>query len=161
VAATGGEAVTEPEHAVGTGEAALAETVPLAVTAPTERQPRRRRKGRHGKRRLRRFLIPLLTLLVAAALTFTALVVVPRVNDSSTAPPKPSGITVPSLVGQPLDVAEQRLHDLGLRSSEAGGGIFGVLIPSDWDVCETSPAADTNVRRGSTVQLLIDRPGSC
>src|SRR3954469_19043294 len=37
VAATRGEAVTEPEHPVGTGEAAPpAATVPLAVTAPTE-----------------------------------------------------------------------------------------------------------------------------
>jgi serine/threonine protein kinase len=158
-AATHGEAVTEPEHAVGTGEAALAETVPLAVTAPTERQPRRRR--RKGRRRLSRFLIPLLTLLVAAALTFAALIVVPRLNDSSSTPQRPSGIAVPSLVGQPLNAAEQRLSDLGLHSSEVGGGIFGVLVPSDWEVCRTSPAADTRVRRGSTVQLLIDRPGSC
>ena len=44
LAAIRGEAVTEPEHAVGTGEAAPAETVPLALTAPTECQPLRRRK---------------------------------------------------------------------------------------------------------------------
>ena len=161
VAATRGEAVTEPEHAVGTGEAALAETVPLAVTAPTERQPKRGRKGRGRKGRLRRFLIPLLTLLVAAALTFTALVVVPRVNDSSDPAPRTNGVTVPSLVGQPLDAAEQRLDDLGLHSTEDGAGIFGVLIPSDWEVCATSPTADTTVRPGSSVRLLIDRPGSC
>jgi hypothetical protein len=161
VAATRGEAVTEPEHAVGTGEAALAETVPLAVTAPTERQPRRRRKGRRRRGRLRRWLVPLLTLLIAAGLTFTALVVVPRLNDSSDAPAKPSGITVPSLAGQPVDVAEQRLDDLGLRSTEDGGGIFGVLIPSDWDVCATSPSAGSTVRRGSTVRLLIDRSDVC
>jgi serine/threonine protein kinase len=158
IAATQGEAVTEPEHAVGTGEAALAETVPLAVTAPTARQPRRRRGGR---RRLSRFLIPLLTLLVVAALALTALVVVPKLNDSSSTTPQPTGITVPSVVGQPLDVAEQRLSDAGLHSSEIGGGLFGALIPSDWEVCQTTPAADATVRRGSTVQLLIDRPGSC
>ncbi|HSD22875.1 MAG TPA: serine/threonine-protein kinase [Solirubrobacterales bacterium] len=157
VAATRGEAVTEPEHAVGTGEAALAETVPLAVTAPTERQPGRLRKGR----RRSRILIPLIALLIAAALAFAALIVVPRLNDSSSPPPRPSGITVPSLVGQPLDVAEQRLDDLGLQSNEVGGGLFGILVPSDWEVCRTSPAADSTVRRGSTVQLLIDRPGSC
>jgi serine/threonine protein kinase len=158
IAATRGEAVTEPEHAVGTGEAALAETVPLAVTGPTQRQPRRRRKRR---RRVSRILIPLLTLLIAAALTFTALVVVPKLNDSSSPPSRSTGITVPSLVGQPLDVAEQRLSDLGLQSNEVGGGLLGVLVPSDWEVCQTSPAADATARRGSTVQLLIDRPGSC
>ena len=161
VAATRGEAVTEPEHAVGTGEAALAETLPLAVTAPTERQPRRRRKGRRRKGRLRRLIIPLLTLLVAAALTFTALVVVPWVNGSSDPAPRPNGVTVPSLVGQPLDAAERRLDDLGLHSTEEGGGIFGVLIPTDWEVCATSPTAGTSVRPGSTVRLLIDRPGAC
>jgi serine/threonine protein kinase len=161
LAATRGEAVTEPEHPVGTGEAALAETVPLAVTAPTERQPRRRRKDRGRRGRLRRFLIPLLTLLVAAGLTFAALVVVPRLNDSSSPPAKRTGVTVPSLVGQPLDAAEQRLDDLGLHSSEDGGGIFGVLFPSDWEVCGTSPAADSTVRPGSTVSLTIDRPGAC
>src|SRR5262245_44633600 len=158
LAATRGEAVTEPEHAVGTGEAALAETVPLAVTAPTERQPRRRRTGRGRKSR---FLIPLLTTLIAAGLTFTALLVVPKLNDSSSPPRQPSGITVPSLAGQRLNVAEQRLTDLGLQSNEVGGGLFGVLVPSDWEGCRSSPAADATVRRGSTVQLSIDRPGSC
>jgi serine/threonine protein kinase len=159
VAAARGEAVTEPEHLVGVGEAApAAETVPLRVTAPTERLPRRRRRPR---RRLRRILIPLIALLIAAALTFAGLIVVPKLTDSGSSPPKSNGVTIPSLAGQPLDVAEQRLAGLGLRSTEEGGGIFGVLIPSDWDVCATSPPADSNVRPGSTVQLLIDRPGAC
>jgi serine/threonine protein kinase len=158
VAATRGEAVTEPEHLVGVGEAApAAETIPLpAATAPTERRPRRRRR-----RRLRRIVIPLLALLVAAALTFGALIVVPKLSDSDNPTKKPNGITVPSLSGQRLDVAERRLDDLGLGSTAEGGGIFGVLIPSDWDVCATSPSADSTVRPGSTVRLLIDRPGSC
>ncbi len=147
LAATRGEAVTEPEHAVGVGEAAPApETLPLPVTAPTDRLPRRRRRPR---RRSRRLAIALLALLIAAGLGVAALIVVPKLTDDGSSPPKPSGIAVPSLVGQPLDVAERRLDDLGLRSSEEGGGLFGVLIPSDWDVCETSPPADSSVRRGS------------
>jgi predicted Ser/Thr protein kinase len=161
MAATHGEAVTEPEHAVGTGEAALAETVPLAVTAPTERQPRRGRKGRRRSGRLRRLIIPLLTLLVAAALTFTALVVVPRLNDSKNGPATPSGVTVPSLVGERLDVAERRLDDLGLHSNEVGGGLFGVIFASEWEVCQTSPSGGATVRPRSTVQLTIDRVGAC
>jgi hypothetical protein len=158
VAATRGEAVTEPEHLVGVGEAApAAETIPLpAATAPTERRPRRR-----WRRRVRRIVIPLLALLVAAALTFGALIGVPKLTDSDNATKAPNGITVPSLAGQRLDVAEQRLDDLGLGSTEAGGGIFGVLLPSDWEVCATTPSADSTVRPGSTVRLLIDRPGTC
>jgi beta-lactam-binding protein with PASTA domain len=68
---------------------------------------------------------------------------------------------VPSLAGQPLDVAERQLDDLGLRASEEGGGLFGVIVPSDWNVCETSPAAGAVVRPNSTIRLLIDRPGVC
>jgi serine/threonine protein kinase len=159
VAAIRGEAVTEAEHPVGVGEAApLPETLPLPVTAPTDRLPRRRRKPR---RRLRRFAIGLLALLIAAGLGVGALIAIPRLTDSGSPPPKPSGITVPSLAGQPLDVAEQRLDDLGLRSTAEGGGLFGILIPSDWDVCATSPPADSTVRPGSTVRLLIDRPDAC
>jgi serine/threonine protein kinase len=159
LAATRGEAVTEPEHAVGVGEAAPApETLPLPVTAPTDRLPRHRRRPR---RRSRRLAIALLALLVAAGLGVAALIVVPKLTDDGSSPPKPSGIAVPSLVGQPLDVAERRLDDLGLRSSEEGGGLFGVLIPSDWEVCQTSPPADSTVGPGTTIRLLIDRPGAC
>jgi len=159
LAATRGEAVTEPEHAVGVGEAAPApETLPLPVTAPTDRLPRRRRRPR---RRSRRLAIALLALLIAAGLGVAALIVVPKLTDDGSSPPKPSGIAVPSLVGQPLDVAERRLDDLGLRSSEEGGGLFGVLIPSDWEVCQTSPPADSTVGPGTTIRLLIDRPGAC
>ncbi|MET0730543.1 MAG: PASTA domain-containing protein [Solirubrobacterales bacterium] len=106
-------------------------------------------------------MIALLTLLVAAGLGAAALIVVPNLTDEGSSSAKPSGITVPSLVGQPLDVAERRLDDLGLRASEEGGGIFGVLLPSDWEVCQTSPPADSTVRPGTTVRLLIDRPGAC
>jgi serine/threonine protein kinase len=158
VAATHGEAVTEPEHPVGTGEAApAAETLRRPVTAPTDRLHRPRRK----RRRLRRIVITLLALVIAAVVTFAALAAVPELTDSGDPPERPSGVTVPSLVGQPLDLAEQRLDDLGLRSSVEGGGLFGVLIPSDWDVCATSPTAESTVRPGSTVALLIDRPGNC
>jgi beta-lactam-binding protein with PASTA domain len=86
-------------------------------------------------------------------------VVVPRLNDSNS--PRPSGVTVPSLVGQRLDAAEQRLDGLGLRSDEIGAGLFGVIFASDWEVCQTSPSAGTTVRPRSTVRLQIDRPGAC
>jgi hypothetical protein len=128
------------------------------ATAPTDRLPRRRSRLR---RRLGRIVIPLIVLLVAAGLTVGGLVFVPRLTDTESPTPKPNRVAVPSLVGQPLDVAEQRLDDLGLQSTQEGGGLFGVLIPSDWEVCATSPAADSAVRPGSTVRLLIDRPGAC
>ncbi len=164
VAATRGEAVTEPEHVVGAGEAApLPETVRLSrdpALPPTDPLPRPRRRGR---------LLPyLLALIVIAGLGAAAVIEAPKISrstgtasSSEAAGSASDEVTVPSLAGQPLDVAEQRLNDLGLDPSEEGGGLFGVLVPSDWTVCDTSPASGSVVRPGSTVHLLIDRPGAC
>ena len=156
VAATRGEAVTEPEHVVASGDAApLPETVRLSrdpALPPTDPLPRRRKR--------RRWVWALAVLAVIAALGVGAVIAVPKLSDSGKTP-VPTGIAVPSLAGQPLDVAEQRLDALGLRSTEEGGGIFGILVPSDWNVCQTSPGPGTRVRRGATVSLLIDRPGVC
>jgi serine/threonine protein kinase len=157
VAATRGEAVTEPERPVGSGEAApLPETIrldPDTTLIPTDRMPRPRR-------RRRRLIALLLVVLVLAGLGAAAVIEVPRLSDSGKSA-SPSGITVPSLAGQPLDAAERQLSDLGLHATEEGGGLFGVVIPSDWNVCETSPSPGSAVRPGSTVRLLIDRPGVC
>jgi serine/threonine protein kinase len=156
VAATRGEAVTEPEHVVASGDAApLPETVRLSrdpTLPPTDPLPRRRKR--------RRWVWALAVLAVIAALGVGAVISVPKLSDSGKTP-VPTGIAVPSLAGQPLDVAEQRLDALGLRSTEEGGGIFGILLPSEWNVCQTSPGPGTRVRRGATVSLLIDRPGVC
>jgi serine/threonine protein kinase len=157
VAATRGEAVTEPERPVGSGEAApLPETIrldPDTTLVPTDRMPRPRR-------RRRRLIALLLVVLVLAGLGAAAVIEVPRLSDSGKSA-SPSGITVPSLAGQPLDAAERQLNDLGLHATEEGGGLFGVVIPSDWNVCETSPGPGSAVRPGATVRLLIDRPGVC
>ena len=156
VAATRGEAVTEPEHVVGSGEAApLPETVRLSrdpTIPPTDRQPRPRRQGRA--------VAFVLALLAIAALAVAGAIEAPKLSrshgtataggDSSS----PSGVTVPSLVGQPLDVAEHRLDDIGLHFSEEGGGLFGVIDPSNWDVCNMSPRGGSTVSPGSTVRLF-------
>jgi serine/threonine protein kinase len=164
IAATRGEAVTEPEHVVGSGEAApLPETVRLSrdpALPPTDPRPRPRRPSR--------VIAFVLALLLIAGLGTAAAVGLPDVSrniKTATAvgatTSTPDGVTVPSLVGQPLDVAQQRLDELGLHASEESTGIFGVLFPSDWDVCETSPAGGSVVSPGSTVKLVVDRPDTC
>ena len=165
VAATRGEAVTEPEHVVGAGEAApLPETVRLSrdpALPPTDPLPRPRRPGRT--------VAFLLALLAIAALGVAGAIEAPKLSRSQGSATATgtggdsagSSVTVPSLAGQPLDVAEQRLNDLGLRPTEEGGGLFGVLVPSDWDVCSTAPTAGSAVAPGSTVHLSIDRPDAC
>jgi hypothetical protein len=66
-------------------------------------------------------------------------------------------LTVPDEVDERLDVAEDDLRSKGLRYSEIGGGAFGVIVPSNWTVCETRPAAGTKVKKSARVRLIIDR----
>jgi Protein kinase domain/PASTA domain len=160
-AAVRGKRVTEPERAVGSGEAAAAETVPIATeVAPAPTVPLRRRRKK--RRWMRRLLRATLALLVAAALVTAAIVAVPRLTDNDGGTPaKPAGVTIPDLTGQSLDAAEQRLDDLGLKHTEETDSLFGVLFTSDWDVCSTEPAGGQVVKPRSTVRLLVDRPDVC
>jgi serine/threonine protein kinase len=160
VAAVRGEAVTESERSVGAGEAAAAETVRL----PTESRPPRTEplpRPRRRRRRRGRWLAVALMVFALAGLGAAAFIAVPRLSDTGSPGTAATGVEVPNLVGEPLDVAEQELHDLGLRSSRVGGGLFGVLVPAEWEVCDTSPRANSTAPPGSTVRLLIDRPEVC
>jgi protein kinase-like protein/PASTA domain-containing protein len=160
VAAVRGDSVTEPERTVAAGEAAAAETLPIATEvapAPTVKRPRPR------KRRLwmRRVVTLLLALLVLAALGTAAFVGVSRLTDKGSPPAKPSGVRVPEVTGQSLDVAEGRLDQLGLKHTAESNSLFGVLFASDWSVCSTDPAGGAMVRPHSTVRLVVDRPDAC
>jgi beta-lactam-binding protein with PASTA domain len=47
--------------------------------------------------------------------------------------------TVPDLRGKRLDVAERRLDSLGLDYERVGGGTFGIVVRSNWTVCDQRP----------------------
>jgi hypothetical protein len=40
-------------------------------------------------------------------------------------------------VGQRLDVAEDQLDNAGVTYHTIGGGMFGIVVKSDWGVCST------------------------
>jgi hypothetical protein len=65
---------------------------------------------------------------------------------------------IPDLVGERLDVAESDLDDLGIAYEEIGGGTFGIIDRSAWEVCETRPPAG---QPAQVVKLIVDRPGEC
>jgi len=69
----------------------------------------------------------------------------------------PQGSAVPALVGQPLDVALDRLQSAGLKGDVQGGGLFGVLDESDWKVVDQDPSPGARLGQGDTVRLDIDR----
>jgi Glucodextranase, domain B/PASTA domain len=63
-------------------------------------------------------------------------------------------IPVPDVVGRPLDEAKARVEASGLEPTEdKGGGLLEPLLPGAWTVCETSPSAGAEVRRGTEVRL--------
>ena len=70
-------------------------------------------------------------------------------------------VQVPDLVGERLDVAEEKLKQVGLKYKEIGGGTFGIVVKSNWEVCETDPGSGDAVGQGDRVNLIVDRPDSC
>ena len=69
----------------------------------------------------------------------------------------PQGSAVPALVGQPLDVALDRLQSAGLKGDVQGGGLFGILDEGDWKVVDQDPSPGARLGQGDTVRLDIDR----
>jgi hypothetical protein len=66
---------------------------------------------------------------------------------------------MPHLTGRPLDEAEAELGRRGIAHVTDGGDIFGVVVPSVWEVCETVPGGGQKVRR--TARLRAALPGTC
>jgi hypothetical protein len=66
---------------------------------------------------------------------------------------------MPQLTGRPLDEAEAELGRRGIAYVNDGGDIFGVVVPSVWEVCETVPAGGQKVRR--TARLRAALSGTC
>jgi hypothetical protein len=70
---------------------------------------------------------------------------------------KPQGTAVPALVGQRLDQALDRLETAGLKAKVDGGGLFGIVEESNWQVVEQDPSPGARLRQGDTVTLRVDR----
>jgi PASTA domain-containing protein len=69
----------------------------------------------------------------------------------------PQGMAVPTLVGQRLDVALDRLEAAGLKGDVQGGGLFGVMDEGSWKVVDQDPSPGARLSQGDTVRLDIDR----
>ena len=69
----------------------------------------------------------------------------------------PQGSAVPALVGQPLDVALDKLEALGLKGDVRGGGLFGIADEADWKVVQQDPSPGARLGQGDTVRLDVDR----
>jgi hypothetical protein len=70
---------------------------------------------------------------------------------------RPQGTAVPALVGQRLDTALDRLEKAGLKAQVDGGGLFGIVDDSGWQVVEQDPSPGSRLHQGDTVTLRVDR----
>jgi hypothetical protein len=61
---------------------------------------------------------------------------------------------VPDVEGKRLDVAQELLDDRGLEYEVLGGGALGVIVRSNWEVCEQRPRAGV---KAQTVDLVVAR----
>jgi hypothetical protein len=62
--------------------------------------------------------------------------------------------TIPALTGKRLDVAEEFAKEAHVPYKLVGGGILGVIVTSNWKVCEQEPPAGALAAR---VKLVIAR----
>jgi hypothetical protein len=74
-------------------------------------------------------------------------------------PKAPAPPAMPDVVGLPLDEAELRLSRREIAHVTDEGDIFGVVVPSMWEVCETEPVAGQSVR--GTAQVRAALTGTC
>jgi beta-lactam-binding protein with PASTA domain len=72
-----------------------------------------------------------------------------------------SSVRVPNVTGRYLDVAENQLMASRLIPVEKGGGMFGIVVKSAWQVCFQTPTAGHAVVPGSKVTVFVSRPGNC
>jgi Domain of unknown function (DUF4839) len=65
---------------------------------------------------------------------------------------------MPAVTGKKLDVAEKAIGDAGIRGEVEidGGGLFGVVDKSNWEVCRQRPAAG-EVATTNPPQLTVKR----
>jgi len=66
---------------------------------------------------------------------------------------------MPDVVGLPLEEAEAVLSRRDIAHATDDGDVFGVVIPSVWEVCETEPAAGERVRGSAHLRAAL--PGTC
>ena len=64
---------------------------------------------------------------------------------------------VPPLVGERLDVAKDRLNRAGFDPDVEGGGIFGIIDDSNWEVVTQDPGPGVMLEQGSSVHIRVEK----
>jgi beta-lactam-binding protein with PASTA domain len=68
-----------------------------------------------------------------------------------------AGTDVPDVVGDTLDEAIAALDAAGFGHTVRGGGVFGIVDESNWDVVAQDPQGGARAGDGATVHLDVER----
>ena len=61
--------------------------------------------------------------------------------------------TVPDVIDGQLDLVHDYLDGMAIRHDTSGGGLFGIIDNSAWEVCATSPPVGSPLPPDGKVQL--------
>jgi hypothetical protein len=75
----------------------------------------------------------------------------------ATASASSTAVIVPNEHCVRLDVADNAVSARGLHYINRGGGLFGIIVRSDWVVSTQTPKGGTKVKRSSNVYLYAAR----
>lgn len=64
---------------------------------------------------------------------------------------------VPQLVGERLDTAKDRIRRAGFDADVEGGGIFGIIDESNWEVVSQDPGPGVMLEQGSSVHVRVEK----
>jgi hypothetical protein len=74
---------------------------------------------------------------------------------TGSAPTVITKVSVPDLSNVRLDAAKSQIHAQGWHVKVKGGGIFGVLVDSNWTVVAQDPKPGTLLQRGGTITVDV------
>jgi hypothetical protein len=80
----------------------------------------------------------------------------PSKQSRASVPPLP---TMPSLVGRPLDEAEDELRRRGITYTTDAPNLVEMVVPKVLEVCETEPAPGAKIRSGAHLRAAL--AGTC
>jgi hypothetical protein len=90
--------------------------------------------------------------------TKTVTVVRAPAPAKTTPGPPPTVITkvsIPDFANVRLDVAKKQIHAQGWHVKVKGGGLFGVVVDSNWTVVAQDPKPATLLQRGGTITVDV------
>jgi hypothetical protein len=107
---------------------------------------------------LKYMVVALVTMVIGAMMLAVPLATATSVDRTpSSSAALVAKVTVPKLGCRRLDIAEDMLRSRRLRYREVGGGLFGIVVKSNWRVVRQRPTAGTRVARGTRVTLYVAR----